>query len=444
MDTPAIAGNARTSQPLSGRAARVRLVTAAAVGNALEFYDFTVYAFFALIIGKLFFPVHDPVGQLLLAVASFGVGFFTRPLGGIVIGMYADRAGRKKAMLLTLGLMALGTALIAIAPTYAQAGVAAPVLLVIARLLQGFSAGGEVGASTTLLLEQAPSNRRGLYASWQFASQGLAALAGALTGVALSAALTPAQLEGWGWRVPFVIGTLIVPVGWWLRRTMEEAPRVQSVDAAVSSQAHTHSKTPLRAVLRHHGRALLSGLGLTIGGTSAHFIIVFYLSIYGVKTLGLPGWTSMLSGCIAGAVLFVLTPVGGYLSDRFGRKRLAQATRIVLMLAIYPAFVLLNRHPTAGTLFAVVTVLSVVHSLNVGPVGAMLGELFPRSVRATGAAIVYSIGVAIFGGFAQFFVTTLIVVTGSVLAPAWYVIACGVLSVIAVHCMREGSREALD
>jgi MFS transporter, MHS family, proline/betaine transporter len=440
MNTSTLTSGGAAASAHTSRAARTRLIAAAAVGNALEFYDFTVYAFFALVIGKLFFPVNDAVGQLLLAVASFGVGFFTRPIGGLLIGMYADRAGRKRAMLLTLGLMALGTAMIAVAPTYAQAGIAAPVILVLARLIQGFSAGGEVGASTTLLLEQAPANRRGFYASWQFASQGLSALAGALTGVALTASLTSAQLESWGWRVPFVIGTAIVPVGWWLRRTMEEAPR-DAIDAAPHAKA---PKIPLVDVLREHLRSVLTGLGLTIGGTSAHFIIVFYLSIYGVKTLGLPNWTAMLSGCVSGAILFVVAPIGGYLSDRFGRNRLAQSTRIALMLAIYPAFVLLNKSPTTATLLGVVTALSIVHAINVGPVGAMLGELFPRSVRATGAAIVYSLGVAIFGGFAQFFVTSLIVMTKSVMAPAWYVIGCGVLSVIAVAFMRERSGDALD
>jgi MHS family proline/betaine transporter-like MFS transporter len=415
---------------------RARLVTAAAVGNALEFYDFTVYGFFALLIGKLFFPVQDPVGQLLLAVASFGVGFVTRPIGGLVIGMYADRAGRKKAMLLTLALMALGTAMIAVAPTFAQAGIVAPVILVVARLIQGFSAGGEVGASTTLLLEQAPQNRRGFYASWQFASQGVAALAGALTGVALTAWLSPAQLEGWGWRVPFILGTLIVPVGWWLRKTVEEIPPQTLLPKP--------PKLPLLDVLRDHRRALLSGLGLTIAGTSAHFIIVFYLSIYGVKTLGLPPGIAMLSGCISGAIIFVLAPVGGYLTDIFGRNRFAQITRLLLMLAIYPAFVALNRWPTTTTLLTVVTLLSSIHAISIGGVGAMLGELFPRSVRATGGAVVYSLGVAIFGGFAQFFVTTMIMVTGSALAPAWYVIGCGMLGLIAVAFMDEKSGKALD
>ncbi|WP_431825046.1 MFS transporter [Burkholderia sp. F1] len=426
--------------PADARAAakKRRLIAAAAVGNALEFYDFTVYSFFAILIGKLFFPVHSSFGQLMLAVASFGVGFVTRPLGGLVIGMYADRAGRKKAMIATLLLMALGTATIAVAPTYAQAGIAAPFLLVAARLLQGFASGGEVGASTTLLLEQAPQHRRGFYASFQFSSQGLAALAGALTGVALTSMLSAAQLESWGWRVPFIIGTLFVPLGYWLRRTVEEVP------AAAPAQREKVASLPLGDVLRHHGKAVFAGLGVTIGGTSIHYIIVFYMAIYGVQVLHLPSWLSMTAGCVAGAILMVVTPLGGYLSDVFGRNRIVWWTRIALMLAIYPAFVALNRWPGAASLLSIIAALSVVHSINVGATGAMLGELFPRAVRATGGALVYSVGVAIFGGFAQFFVTWLIAATGNPHAPAWYAIGCGVLTLLALRCMDEKAGKALD
>ncbi|CAN0625807.1 MFS transporter, MHS family, proline/betaine transporter [Burkholderia multivorans] len=415
-----------------------RLIAAAAVGNALEFYDFTVYSFFAILIGKLFFPVHSAFGQLMLAVASFGVGFVTRPLGGLVIGMYADRAGRKRAMIATLLIMALGTAMIAVAPTYAQIGIAAPLLLVLARLLQGFASGGEVGASTTLLLEQAPQHRRGFYASFQFSSQGLAALAGALTGVALTSTLSAAQLESWGWRVPFVIGTLFVPIGYWLRSTIEEVP------AATPAPREKVASLPLADVLRHHGKAVFAGLGITIGGTSIHYIIVFYMAIYGVQVLHLPSWLSMTAGCVAGAMLAVVTPIGGWLSDVYGRNRIVWWTRIVLMLAIYPAFVALNRWPGAASLLTIVAALSFVHSINVGAMGAMLGELFPRAVRATGGALVYSIGVAIFGGFAQFFVTWLIAATGNANAPAWYAISCGTLTLLALRCMDERAGKSLD
>ncbi|MET1535103.1 MFS transporter [Burkholderia sola] len=430
--------------PVDARVAakKRRLIAAAAVGNALEFYDFTVYSFFAILIGKLFFPAHSSFGQLMLAVASFGVGFVTRPLGGLVIGMYADRAGRKKAMILTLLLMALGTATIAVAPTFAQIGIAAPLLLVLARLLQGFASGGEVGASTTLLLEQAPQHRRGFYASFQFSSQGLAALAGALTGVALTSTLSAAQLESWGWRVPFIIGTLFVPLGYWLRRTVEEVP------AATPSPAAEHDEPvaslPLADVLRHHGKAVFAGLGVTIGGTSIHYIIVFYMAIYGVQVLHLPTWLSMTAGCVAGAILMLVTPIGGHLSDVYGRNRIVWWTRIVLMAAIYPAFIALNRWPGAASLLSIIAALSIVHAINIGATGAMLGELFPRAVRATGGALVYSVGVAIFGGFAQFFVTWLIAATGNPNAPAWYAIGCGVFTLLAIRCMDEKAGKALD
>lgn len=382
METSAF--NIAAGTPAGTRAAakKRRLIAAAAVGNALEFYDFTVYSFFAILIGKLFFPVHSSFGQLMLAVASFGVGFVTRPLGGLVIGMYADRVGRKRAMIATLLIMALGTATIALAPTYAQIGIAAPLLLVLARLMQGFASGGEVGASTTLLLEQAPQHRRGFYASFQFSSQGLAALAGALTGVALTSTLSAAQLESWGWRVPFIIGTLFVPIGYWLRHTVEEVP------AATPAPREKIASLPLADVLRHHGKAVFTGLGVTIGGTSIHYIIVFYMAIYGVQVLHLPSWLSMTAGCVAGAILMVATPIGGYLSDIYGRNRIVWWTRIVLMLAIYPAFVALNRWPGATSLLTIIAALSCVHSINIGATGAMLGELFPRPVRATGGALV--------------------------------------------------------
>lgn len=426
--------------PADARAAakKRRLIAAAAVGNALEFYDFTVYSFFAILIGKLFFPVHSPFGQLMLAVASFGVGFVTRPLGGLVIGVYADRAGRKRAMIATLLIMALGTATIAVAPTYAQIGIAAPLLLVAARLLQGFASGGEVGASTTLLIEQAPQARRGFYASFQFSSQGLAALAGALTGVLLTSTLSAAQLESWGWRVPFVIGTLFAPLGYWLRRTVDEAP------AAAPAPRGDAAPLPLADVLRHHGKAVFAGLGITIGGTSIHYIIVFYMAIYGVQVLHLPSWLSMSAGCIAGAILAVVTPIGGHLSDRYGRNRIVWWTRVALMLAIYPAFVALNRWPGAASLLSIIAALASVHAINIGATGAMLGELFPREVRATGGALVYSVGVAIFGGFAQFFVTWLIAATGNANAPAWYAIGCGALTLAALGSMDDKAGKPLD
>jgi nitrate/nitrite transporter NarK len=201
---------------------------------------------------------------------------------------------------------------------------------------------------------------------------------------------------------------------------------------------------PLADVLRHHGKAVFAGLGVTIGGTSIHYIIVFYMAIYGVQVLHLPTWLSMTAGCVAGAILMLVTPIGGHLSDVYGRNRIVWWTRIVLMVAIYPAFIALNRWPGATSLLSIIAALSIVHAINIGATGAMLGELFPRAVRATGGALVYSVGVAIFGGFAQFFVTWLIAATGNANAPAWYAIGCGAMTLLAIRCMDEKAGKALD
>lgn len=400
-----------------------RLIVATTIGNAMEFFDLTVFSFFAVLIGKLFFPVHAESAQLLLAVATFGVGFVTRPLGGIVLGIYADRYGRVAAMKLTFLLMALGTGLIGLMPTYAQIGVAAPVLVVIARLLQGVSAGGEVGASTTLLAEQAPPARRGFVTSWQFASQGGAAMVGALVGAWLSHSLSPADLESWGWRLPFLSGMLIAPVGVYLRSQLEEEHT-----PAVSTPGATN---PLWVVLKHYPRMALAAFSLVVGGTATHFIVLYYMSTYAIKVLHLPMSASLLSGSVAGLLMMVLSPLSGLLSDRYGRKPILQASRLALTLLIYPGFVLLNSYPSLSTLLMVIGVLSALHAFNAGASGPLLAEIFPKEARATGMSLAYALAVAIFGGFAQLIVTWLIDTTGNLNSPAWYVIGCGLLAFVA-------------
>lgn len=421
------------------RASPGRLIAATTLGNGLEFFDFTVYSFFAVIIGKLFFPHSSAQGQLLLAVASFGVGFVSRPLGGLLIGMYADKVGRKAAMVLTLGLMALGTGMIAFTPTYAQIGIAAPIIMVLGRLIQGFSAGGEVGASTTLLAELAPAKLRGLYSSFQFSSQGAAALLGALTGWVLTSTLSVADLESWGWRIPFILGVLIAPLGLYIRKTLDEpeAPRSASSPAKME-------RNPLISALRQQHRMILAVLGAVIGGTSTHYIVMFYMSTYAVKVLGLAPSNAMLAGIMSGVIMTVAAPLGGLLSDRVGRIGLAQATRVLLILAIYPAFYVLINHPSTSTLLGVIALLAIPHAINAGGSAALLAEVFPREMRATGGAIVYSLGVAVFGGFAQLIVTWLIGSTGSPFAPAWYMIGCGLLSVLAQAMLPNKAGQSLD
>ncbi len=413
-----------------------RLIAACTIGNALEFFDFVVYSFFAATIGKLFFPSADPVVQLLLSFATYGVGFFLRPLGGVVLGAYADKRGRKRATVLTLMLMALGTVMIGLAPTYEQIGYFGPLLIVIGRLIQGFSAGGEVGASTTLLSESAPIDQRGFYGSWQLASQGLAVLAAAGMAYTITTLLTPAEVASWGWRIPFIAGVLIVPVGLWLRSALEETH-------ANEDEARTAQVSSLREVFRSHWRRLVLGVMLVVGGTAANAVIVLYMATYAVRQLNMPPTSGLLAGIVAGVVTLIAAPAAGALSDRIGRKTVAGAAYLLIALLIYPAFLLLNASPTLGTLLAVVAVLGTLNATGGAPAIISLTEIFPTQVRATGMSLVYALGVAIFGGFGQFIVTWLIQALATPVAPAYYVIGCCVSSLIALLMLPETARKAL-
>ncbi|MFM0226593.1 MFS transporter [Paraburkholderia dipogonis] len=420
------------------RTSHAKAIAAITLGNGLEFFDFTIYSFFATIIGKLYFPVEGQLAQLMLAVGTFGVGFIMRPVGGIVLGGYADRAGRKAAMSLTLWLMTLGSAIIAFAPTYAAIGIAAPLLVILARLIQGFALGGEVGASTSLLLEYGSNKTRGFYGSWQFVSQGLNTVCGSLLGVALAAALSTAALESWGWRVPFVIGMAMGPIGIYIRRHLNETlPGVEDGAAPQSGEGVAAASQPVRKLFREHSRVITTGVLTTIGGTAANYIVLFYLSTYAIRILHLPMSSALWAAWTAAVVTVICSPFAGALSDRVGRKRVLWVSRVMLIVAVYPAFMVINASPTVPVLLAVVAGLAVLVAFTAVPNIVMLPEMFPREIRATGMSIVYCLGVSIFGGFAQFFATWLIQVSGSNLAPAWYLIGCGVVSLLPLPFMRE-------
>lgn len=429
------AGTAAHRAAPASRSASARSIAAITLGNGLEFFDFTVYTFFATLIGRLFFPVDTAFGQLMLSLATFGVGFAMRPLGGIVIGAYADRAGRKPAMMLTLWLMALGSAMFVITPSYAQIGLAAPVLIVLGRLIQGFAIGGELGASTSLLLEYADDHSRGYYGSWQLFSQALSVLLGSLCGLALTYLLPTDALESWGWRMPFVLGMLVVPIGMYIRRHLHETADSAHAEEGLGSVA---------AVFGPFRRELVAGVLLVIGGTAANYIILNYMTNYAATQLGLPLKQAMWAGLAAAAVSMLLAPYAGILSDRIGRKRAILLTRIPMLVLIYPAFMLLNASPNLATLLLVVAGLSLLLIFNSVPSVVILPELFPRRVRATGMSLVYCFGVLIFGGFAQFFATGLIRLTGNPNAPALYVIGCGLVSLLGWAMVRETAGRPLE
>lgn len=414
-----------------------RAIAAITLGSGLEFYDFCVYSFFATLIGRLFFPVETAQGQLLLALATFGVGFGMRPIGGLVLGAYADRVGRKPAMLLTLWLMALASLVFALTPTYAQIGIAAPLIMVLARLVQGFAIGGAVGTSTTLLLEYADNGNRGFYGSWQVFSQGLSFLLGALMALILSASLSPEALQSWGWRLPFVLGILVIPISTYMRRHLKETV----ADTAA------HSGQPplgLRLMLTRYRRQVLSGALLVIGGTASSYIVLDYLTNYSVTVLHLPISTGTAAVCLAVLVQIGLAVRVGRLSDRIGRRRTIALGCIPMLLLIYPVFMLMNHFPTLGTLVAVSVLATLPLVLMTVPTLVLVAELFPRAIRATGLSVVYCLGVSVFGGFAQFFATGLIGLTGNNNAPALYVMVCLCCTLAGLALVRETAGQPLD
>jgi len=405
-----------------------RLILAASLGNGLEIFDFTVYSFFAMTIGQLYFPSETPYGSLLMAVAVFGVGFFMRPLGSILLGGYADRHGRKAAMLITIMMMGAGTALIAFAPTHAQIGMLAPVLIVLGRLLQGFAAGGEVGSATTLLLESAGAHQRGFFVSWQSISQGIAALLGASLGLLLTSTLSEEALYGWGWRVPFIIGLLIIPVGVYIRRHVEET--------FVGSQQLAHNAPhPARQMLTVHLRDLLLGVMMIMSGTAMVYIVLFYMPTYMIRTNHIAAPTAYLFSCLAALVQVVSVYFSGRYVDRFRNHKNAMIFSIVAGIAMaYPTFMFLGMPDYLWLAILCRMLLIVALGINMRTSTLLIVEALPRPVRATGMSMIYALGVTLFGGSAQVMVTWLLSVTGNPMAPAWYLIGMLIIS-LAATCM---------
>jgi len=411
-------------------------IAAAVIGNALEWYDFLVFGFFTVIISRLFFPAGSQYASLLLATATFGVGFFMRPVGGILLGIYADRSGRKAALLLVIALMTLAIALIAFAPTYAAIGVAAPLLIVLARLLQGFSAGGEFASATAFLIECAPAQRRGFYGSWQMVGQGLAVLIGAILGTVLTRTLTPEALDGWGWRIPFLFGLVIGPLGLYLRRNLDET------DAFIQSSQNPANRQTAVSMLASRVKELLVCLGLVVSGTISFYVILIYIPTFARTQLHLPLDQAFLAQSIGLACEVVLIPIFGVVSDYVGRKPVLIAALVLDLAVTYPLFSWVSANPSFGNLLTMQIVLCSLFGVFNGPISTALAEQFPTSVRSTGLAIGYNVAVMLFGGFAQFFVTWLIQVTGTPIAPAFYLMFGAAVGLLTALCLTERASQA--
>lgn len=414
-----------------------RAIIATVLGNGLEWFDFTVYSFFAVIIARLFFPAENELGSILMAVATFGVGFVMRPVGGLVLGVYADKVGRKAALSLTILLMAVGTALIGLAPTYEQVGVAAPLLIVLARLLQGFSAGGDMGGATAFLTEHAPEHRRAYYSSWIQSSIGFAVLLGAATGTLVTSLLDEQALHSWGWRLPFLLGLLIGPVGFYIRQHLDETPAFREL------QANASERSPLREVLSRFPRETLASFAMVILWTVCTYVLLFYMPTYSTRTLGLAPSTGLLAGMLGGAVIMVFAPLVGFLADRWGRRVFLGGAALAILLLAWPLFAWINLAPGLPSLLVFQAIFGVLIAAYTGPILAVFAELFPARVLSTGLAVAYNASVTLFGGFAPFFITWLIARTGNGMAPAFYVMAAAAISLAGTFFIKDARRSPL-
>jgi MFS family permease len=414
-----------------------RHVAAAVVGNALEFYDFTTYTYFAASIGHAFFPTgpggfsHSEFGSLMLSLGTFGAGFALRPVGGIVIGHYADRIGRRPAMLFSFTLMGLAILALAFIPSYSSIGLAAPILAILARLTQGFALGGEVGPTTAYLVEAAPEHRRGLLASWQSASQSIANMVGGGVGVALAMILSAGPLDEYGWRIAFVLGGLTLPFGLIIRRSLPE-----TLHEPDHLPLNLDARSGFFGIARDHARAIVIGLMILMGGTVATYVLN-YMTTFARTTLHMGASPSFAATLVSGAFGLVASLAGGWLSDIFGRRRLMLIPRVTALLSVYPIFLLIVYQHSTTALLVGTALLSILLNISSGAFYVAFTETLPKKVRGGIFATVYA--TSVFGGSTQPFIAWLTHVTGNPLAPSWYLLFATALSIVAMLMMAESA-----
>ncbi|GGL41322.1 MFS transporter [Phycicoccus endophyticus] len=429
---PTTAGAARVDptaaapSPQALRQAR-KAVIASSVGNALEWFDIIVYSSFAVVISELFFPDVSGFAALMFTFLTFAVSYLVRPVGAMVLGSWADRVGRRRALSLTILLMMAGTGLMALAPTAAVVGpVAAGTWLLVSRLVQGFSAGGEFGSATTFLVETAP-HRKAFYGSWQVATQGGALLLASGFGFALTTLLSHDALYSWGWRVPFVVGMLIGPVGFYIRRRMDETEEFRAAEKESS---------PLGAAVTTHLTRLLTAAG-AVALASLSVYLILYMPTFAVKSLGLPDYAGFLGGFIAGVVTLAGTPFIGRLADHVGPGRVMLVAAAAAAVAAWPLFQLVVAVPSVAVLTVVQVVFGALMAAYFGPLPGLYAELFPTNVRGTGMSVGYNLGVLVFGGFTGAIFTFLIETTGSKTSPSIYFVVIAALSFTTVAVARR-------
>lgn len=409
-----------------------RVVGASLVGTTIEWYDFFIYASAAgLVFGRLFFPTLDSTTALLAAFATFGVSFVARPVGGVIAGHLGDRVGRKAVLVGTLLVMGLATVGVGLLPGYASIGIAAPLLLVALRLLQGLSAGGEWGGAALMSVEHAPPGRRGYFGSFPQIGVPLGLLLANLVFFTVSALTTEEQFQAWGWRIPFLLSIFLIGVGFWVRSRVSESP----VFADLRRRKVQHS-VPLAAVLRDNRRELVLAIGLFIANNMIGYILIAFITSYGTRTLGLPSSTMLLVGIVGAVAWGVFTLLAGRWADTLGRRRTYLVGTLVLAAWSCVFFLLFDTGSLALMLLAVI-VLAFGLGLTYGPQAVTYAELFPAPVRYSGVSFAYSFGAILGGGFAPLVATWLIGVTGTSLSVAAYMLATCLVTLTAVLALRE-------
>jgi MFS transporter, MHS family, proline/betaine transporter len=435
----AMMAQAQTIPASRGMTDRTRAVLAAAVGQFFELYDFSIYGFFAVEIGRAFFPSSDPLTSLLGAFATYGVGFLLRPIGAIVIGAYGDRKGRRAALVLTVTLMAAATGLVALVPPYSQIGIWAPIALVLLRLCQGFSTGGEWGGAAAFLVEHAPIGRRGIIGSLHQVATQIGNLTGFLFVAFLSYSLTTDNFQSWGWRIAFIVGALLGPVGYYLRTRTAETPIFKEVEAR-----RAVSTSPLAEALKTHWQTIFAGICICAIAAASTQTFQIYLTQFARQALKLNSTASLLITSASLAFAAVYVAIIGRLSDSIGRKILVLLSCVGFIIFTYPLFALLAAFPTLTTYLFVQFAGAVLYGLVFGVLPTLLAELFPTKVRYTGISISFSIAIMAFGGFTPFINTYLVELTGNSVAPAFWVMAVAALSGIAMLNTKDRTNVAFN
>jgi MHS family citrate/tricarballylate:H+ symporter-like MFS transporter len=422
-----------SNQPHSKVSTVIRVTS----GNFIEMYDFFLFGFYATYISKAFFPSDSEYASLMLTFATFGAGFLMRPLGAIFLGGYIDRIGRRKGLILTLGIMAIGTAMVAFIPGYATIGLFAPLLVLLGRLLQGFSAGVELGGVSVYLSEIATPGRKGFYVSWQSASQQVAIIFSAALGYYLNENLGKEVMSDWGWRIPFFIGCLIIPIVFYIRSSLQETE-------AFLAKKHHPSFQEIIISLKQNWTLILVGMMLIVMTTVSFYLITVYTPTFGKSVLKLSIVDSLIVTFAVGLSNFCWLPVMGSLSDRIGRWPIMAVFSGLALLSAYPVLNWLVSNPSFNNMLMVELWLSFLYGSYNGATVVALTEIIPSKIRTTGFSMAYSLATAIFGGFTPLVSTWLIKTTGDKASPGYWMAMAGATGLIATYLIYSGKVQSKE